>query len=164
MTRVWLLIAVGAASLGVASAVGAANTDRPARVGPVYSIPTGQRTALRVWRTTEGYCMSPDRVSLNRVFCIPNTWLREAGPTFDWLSQERPGTTLVVGIVKQRVRRGQREDRRGTAPLPLYDAPAGLRTGLRFFRTVVRTGAPPKWRVRFYDGRGRVVGSVGQAL
>jgi hypothetical protein len=163
MIRVWLLIAVGAASLSVASAVGATSTDRPTRVGPVYYVPTGQRAALRVWRTTDGYCVSPDRLT-NRVYCIPNTWLRTTGQTFAWLSRERPGTALVVGIVKQRVRRGHVEDRRGTAPVPLYDGPAGLRTSLRFFRAVVRTGRPPKWRVRFYDGRGNVVGSVGQGL
>jgi len=164
MIRVWLPIAVGAASLCAAPVVGATNTDRPPRVGPVYSVPTDQRVALRVWRTTEGYCVSPDRVSLNRVSCVPSTWLRTAGPTFTWLSRGPGGTRLVVGIAKQRVRRGQVEDRRGTAPVPLYEAPAGLRTSLRFFRAVVRTGAPPKWRVRFYDGRDNVVGSVGHGL
>ena len=164
MIRVWLPIAVGAASLCAAPVVGATNTDRPPRVGPVHSVPTDQRVALRVWRTTEGYCVSPDRVSLNRVSCVPSTWLRTAGRTFTWLSRGPGGTRLVVGIAKQRVRRGQVEDRRGTAPVPLYEAPAGLRTSLRFFRAVVRTGAPPKWRVRFYDGRDNVVGSVGQGI
>lgn len=164
MIRVWLLIAVGAASLSVASVAGATSTDRPARVGAVYSIPTGQRVALRVWRTTEGYCISPKRLNLNRVFCIPSTWLRTTGPAFIWLSREPRGTMLVVGIVKPRVQRGQVEDRRGTAPVRLYKAPADLRTSLRFFSAVVRTGAPPKWRVRFYDSRGNVVGSVGQGL
>lgn len=164
MTRVWLLVAVGAASLCVASAVGATGKGQPTRVGPVYLVSTGHRVALGVWRTTDGYCVSPDRVGLRRVYCIPRTWLRAAGPTFTWLSRGPRGTTLVVGIVKQRVHRGQVEDRRGTAPVPLYEAPAGLGTSLRFFRAVVRTGTPPKWRVRFYDGRDRVVGSVGQVL
>ena len=158
-----LLVAL---SFAVASAPQARAGDsvQPRRVGPIYVVATGQGTTLRIWRTTDGYCVLPFRLELSdRAMCVPRALLeRRGGAMFACLCRQRHGTALVAGTVKPIVRRGERTDGRGVAAVQLYPAPPGLSTSLRFFRTIVRVGSPPKWSVNFYDRRDNLVGSVGQ--
>jgi hypothetical protein len=160
-------VAVIAAAVGVfaKSSDAASGQGLPRRVGPIYVVPTGSGTAVRVWRTADGYCVLAYRIELiDRAFCIATASLDRGGPMFSCLCGQRRGTSLVVGTVKASVVRGQKTDRRGVAAIQLYAAPQELDTSLRFFRTVVRSGSPPKWRVDFYNRRGKIVGTVGQGF
>jgi len=142
MIRLSVLVLVVGFALSAASSVVASDGDRPRRIGPIYVVATGGGSTVRVWRTVEGYCILAYRLELaDRAVCIPSAALWRGGPMFTCLCRQRHGTTLVIGTVKPSVRRGERTDRRGVAPVQLYSAPPELDTSLRFFRTVVRSGS-----------------------
>lgn len=158
-----LLLVAALLSALVVSSAAATERKQPQRVGPIHLVDTGNGTTLRVWRTSEGYCVLPFRLALaDRAFCVPNRVLKRSGSMFSCLCRQGRGTSLVAGIVKANVRRSEKTDRRGVAPVQLFSAPEALDTSLRFFRTVARSGSPPKWRVVVYDRSGRMAGSVGQ--
>jgi len=164
-----VVLAVGAiivaTGLEIAPVGVASDRALPPRVGPIYVVPTGNGTAIRVWRTADGYCILAFRPELiDRAFCVSKASLDRGGPMFSCLCMQRHGTSLVVGTVKPLVRRGEKTDRTGTSAVPLYRMPAALGTNLRVFRAVVRSGTPPKWRVQFYDRSDKVVGTVSQGF
>ena len=129
-----------------------------ARIGPVVTIASGNTWTLRGWRSTAGLCLSYNLLG------GPVCHVRLSGGSFFTFGQNGVTETPIVGAVARDVTRVVKTDRQGTSRLRLYQAPASLRTRLRFFASVVRPGKPPKWRIVAYDRSGQEVGSVGQGV
>lgn len=133
-----------------------------ATVGPVVLIASGPAWTLHGWRTSDGLCVSSH--GTRRAFCIPGDALRRGGAMFSCLCRQRGGWTLVVGAVTLHVAEVEASDRRGVAAVELYTPPRSLKTRLRFFRSRVSSGSPPKWRIDALNGSSKIVGSVGQGF
>ena len=159
-----LLALVLAASLTVPSLSGARAEagGQPRRIGSIVLIARGPGWKFYGWRTTDGLCLTVYRPSLSdRAFCVRSSELKRAVTNVGCVCRQRAGTTLFIGVVKPVVQRSEVTDRRGVSPVPILLI-RGLYPNLRYFRAVAHSGVPPRWRVRFFDGRGKVIGYAGQ--
>jgi hypothetical protein len=162
-------VAVSTASMAIAvafsctPAVEARDAAPPKRIGPVVTIASGSGWKLTGWRSSAGIALAyrapKDSGTMYRIAprygTSLSTWLSPTGSLGKW--------TRVIGVVTPNAARVEVTSSNGRGfTTHLYRAPPSLKTSLRFFRVLVKSGSPPRWKVQAFDRHGKQIGMVGQ--
>lgn len=153
-----LLVVPAAAVLVLSGSAGQASDAASSKqIGPIVTVASGSDWSLKAWRSTNGLCIAHRPGGGDTC----HVQLPRRGSLFAYL-RGLGKHTLVIGAVARNVVRVQAKEQDRTFSIRIYEPPRTLKTRLRFFRVLVRTGSPPKWRVLAYDAEGKQVGFVGQ--
>jgi len=153
-----MLGAIVALSMGTSTSQGS-NAELAKRIGPIVTVASGSGWSLRAWQSSSGLCVSY-RPLAGGDFC--HVRLPRGSSLFTFV-RDLGGRTLVIGAIARNVARVKVKDRKGRSLWArIFEPPRSLNTRLRFFRVVVQSGSPPKWRAIAYDPELRQVGLVGQ--
>jgi len=153
-----VLLSVAAALAASASASQAEDAGASKRIGPIVTVASGPQWTLRAWQSSAGLCISHRPLAGVDVCHVR---LPPRGSLFSFLGN-LGNRTLVIGALAPNVSRVEITDKRGHFSTRIYEPPRALKTRLNFFRVLVRTGSPPKWRIVAYDDEGKRIGLVGQ--